>query len=164
MKHKYDTSKLLQNFVTLIETQFHKCIKATHSDNGLEFSMKSLFSTMRIRHETSCVYTLQQNGFVERKRQHVLSMVRALVFQSNIHKFFWNYAVGHAVHLINRLPSKFLKYNSPYQVLHNSILDISHLRVFGCLAFASTNSPSHGKLDVWSCKCLFLGYVSSTKG
>jgi hypothetical protein len=34
--------------------------------------------------------------------------------------------------------------------------------VFGCLAFASTNSPSHGKLDVWSCKCLFLGYVSGT--
>nr|KYP60757.1 Retrovirus-related Pol polyprotein from transposon TNT 1-94 [Cajanus cajan] len=100
----------------------------------------------------------------ERKHQHILSMARALMFQSNVSKMFWNYAIGHAVHLINRLPTRFLQQNSPYYVLYSEKPDFSHLKVFGCLAFASTLSHNRTKLEPRSRKCMFLGYSSGTKG
>jgi len=56
----------------------------------------------------SCVETPQQNGVAERKHQHILNIIRALIFQSNLHKFFWNFAASHAVFLLNRLPNKVL--------------------------------------------------------
>jgi hypothetical protein len=126
--------------------------------------MKEWFSQMGISHQTSCVNSPQQNGIVERKHQHLLGVARSLIFQSNLHMIFWNYAVSHAPHLINRLPTKFLNNKSPYEVLNGNLPDISHLKVFGCLAFASTSSTNRSKLDSRSRKCLFLGFHLGTKG
>ena len=44
----------------------------------------------------------------------------------------------HAVHIINRIPSPLLHNKSPYELLHKQPRTLLHLRVFGCLAFAST--------------------------
>ena len=53
----------------------------------------------------------------------------------------------HAVFLINCLPTIALHNVSPYQKLFNKLLDLSFLRVFGSLAFASTLTRNHTKLD-----------------
>nr|KYP64997.1 Retrovirus-related Pol polyprotein from transposon TNT 1-94 [Cajanus cajan] len=164
MKNKFETKLLLQNFVSFVQTQFQKNIKTIRTDNGPEFLLKDWYAKLGIVHQTSCVNTPQQNGVVERKHQHILSMARALMFQSNVSKMFWNYAIGHAVHLINRLPTRFLQQNSPYYVLYSEKPDFSHLKVFGCLAFASTLSHNRTKLEPRSRKCMFLGYSSGTKG
>jgi len=60
-----------------------------------------------------CIETPQQNGVEERKHQHILSITRALIFQSNLLKLFWNLAVSHVVFLLNRLPNKVLHNKSP---------------------------------------------------
>jgi len=44
---------------------------------------------------------------VERKHQHILGVARSLLFQANLPKTFWAHAIGHAVHIINRLPTPF---------------------------------------------------------
>ncbi|MCH79569.1 hypothetical protein A2U01_0000320 [Trifolium medium] len=41
-----------------------------------------------------------------------------------------SHTVGHAVHLINRLPTPFLSQKSPYQMLYNQLPDLSHIKVF----------------------------------
>jgi hypothetical protein len=74
MKTKSKTSKLLQCFVTFIQTQFQKHIKAIRTDNSPQILMKSWYLDIGIQHETSCVYAPQQNGILERKHQHILSM------------------------------------------------------------------------------------------
>ncbi|KAL0381400.1 UNVERIFIED_CONTAM: Retrovirus-related Pol polyprotein from transposon RE2 [Sesamum angustifolium] len=42
-----------------------------------------------IIHQRSCPHTPQQNGVVERKHQHLLNIVRALLHQASLPRFFW---------------------------------------------------------------------------
>jgi len=119
---------------------------------------------MGIFHETSCVATPQQNGIVERKHQHLLNVCRALLFQAKISNIFWSYSLKLVVHLINRLPAPFLSNQSPYELVYSTKPDFSYLKVFGCLACASSANTRRTKLDSRNLKCVFLGYKSETKG
>ena len=69
-----------------------------------------------------------------------------------------------AIFLLNRLPTTTLQNSTPYEKLFAKIPDISFLKVFGSLAFASTLIRNSTKLDPWARKCIFLGYCPSTKG
>jgi len=51
-----------------------------------------------------------------------------------------------AVHLLNRSPTKALDSKTPYEAWHRRKPVVSHLRVFGCLAFAKELNHV-GKLD-----------------
>ncbi|XP_072056310.1 uncharacterized protein [Arachis hypogaea] len=126
--------------------------------------MESFYSSKGIEHQTSCVETPQQNGVVECKHQHILAVARALLFHSFVPKCFWHYAVQHSIHLINRLPNAFLKNMTLYEALFHSKPDLSKLKVFGCLVFASTLTVGRQKLDPRSRKCIFLGYKTGTRG
>ncbi|WVZ18008.1 hypothetical protein V8G54_005330 [Vigna mungo] len=117
-----------------------------------------------IFHETSCLESPQQNEIFERKHQHILNVARALLFQSHLPSVFWSYAIKHVVHLINRLPTPFLKHQSPYQYVFGSLLDFQKLRVFGCLAFSNTIMAGRTKLDKRASKCIFLGFKPGVKG
>ena len=65
--------------------------------------MSNFFSSNGIIHQKSCVYTPQQNYVVERKHQHLLSIAKALQFQSNLPIQFWGERVLTAAYLVNRL-------------------------------------------------------------
>lgn len=119
--------------------------------------MTEYYSQKGIQHQLSCVETPQQNGVVERKHQHILNVARALMFQSHLPIVFWSYAVSYVVHLINILPSKGLAYLSPYQHLHNTKPDISCLRVFGSLCYASTIQAHRTKFQPRARKSVLLG-------
>ena len=81
MKHKSETSCLIQTFYNMIFTQFKVPIKMLRSDNGPEFALNSFYASKGIIHQLSCVETPQQNLVVERKHQHLLAVVRALSFK-----------------------------------------------------------------------------------
>lgn len=56
------------------------------------------------------------------------------MFQSNLPKVYWSYAVQHAVFLINRIPTRVLNDKSPSEVLYglvNLLIYLSQLKVFG---------------------------------
>ena len=83
MKEKSEAGHFLKTFVSMINTQFDKCVKVIRTDNGLEFKsgpMKKFYAEKDIVHQTSSMETPQQNGRVERKHQHVLNVARALCF------------------------------------------------------------------------------------
>ena len=138
MKLKSETRVLLQNFIKLVQVQFNRHVKMIRSDNGKEFSKENYFSKNGIIYQTSCPKTLQQNAVVERKHQHILNIARSLIFQSSLPLCFWNFAIAHAVLLMNRIPSINLKGCSPYQLLHNKLPCLNHLKVFGSLCYATS--------------------------
>ena len=80
----------------MVQTQYHLIPKCIRTDNGLEFFNKdyhALFTSKGIIHQSSCAYSPQQNGIVERKHRHILEVARALKFQSNMPSHFWGYCV-----------------------------------------------------------------------
>uniref|UniRef100_A0A0V0GYY0 Putative ovule protein n=1 Tax=Solanum chacoense TaxID=4108 RepID=A0A0V0GYY0_SOLCH len=46
-----------------------------------------------ILQQTSCPYTTQQNGTVERKIRHIVKAARTLLIQANVPLSFWGDAV-----------------------------------------------------------------------
>ncbi|CAH9081989.1 unnamed protein product [Cuscuta epithymum] len=164
MKTKSETRFHIMNFYKLIQTQFDKKIKIIRTDNGAEFMFSSFYQSNGIIHQLSCVETPQQNGRVERKHQHILQIARSLLFQSCLPITFWSDCVLSAVHIINRTPTAILDNKSPFELLYNTIPDYSHLKVFGCLAYASTLTANRNKFDPRASKCVFIGYPFGYKG
>lgn len=109
-------------------------------DNGTKFfnsQCNELLESLGIIHQISCPYTPQKNGYMERKHRHILQVARALKFQSLVPMIFWGDCIRTSVYLINKLPKYVLEDKCPYEMLYNKSAKLDHLRVFGCLCFAS---------------------------
>jgi hypothetical protein len=67
-----------------------------------------------------------------------------------------------AVYILNRSPTKALNGMTPYEAWHGRKPAVSHLRVFGCLAF--TKELGHiDKLNDRSTPGVFIGYAEDSK-
>ena len=86
------------------------------------------------------------------------------MFQANLPKIFWSYAVTHSVYIINRIPTPTLGNKCLYQLLYNCLPDLTQHKVFGSLCFSSTLASHRSKFDPRATRCVFLGYKSGTKG
>ncbi|XP_074336283.1 uncharacterized protein LOC141673437 [Apium graveolens] len=165
-KPKYQQNKAI--YLQLhVKNQFASSIKVMRTDNGTEFLNKllaSIYNALGIIHQTSCVYTPQQNSLVERQHRHILNTARALQYHAGLHIHFWGDCILTAVYLINRTPTPVLKGKTPYEVLFNKPPDFDYQRVFGSLYYASTLPATRDKFETCASNCVFLGYLYAKKG
>lgn len=137
LRTKSNAFSVLQSFLVLIERQFNTKFKVIRSDNALELgtgiTASKILSFQGILHQTSCVSTPQQNGVVEQKHKHLLETCRALLFQSKLPIEYWGDCLLTTTFLINRFPSRVLKFKSPYEILFEKDPSYDFLKCFGCL-------------------------------
>lgn len=71
---------------------------------------------------------------------------------------FWTCALRHAVYLKNWWPHASFQWKTPYEILHKTKPDLSHLCVFGALVNVKSSAKQYMKLDTISSQGLFLTY------
>ena len=171
LKHNSEVTHSIKNLCQLIKRQFGDTVKSLRTDNAKDFlntSLSNFFTFKGMRHETSCPYT-QQNGLAERKIDNIVDKARTLLIHAHAPLNLWGFSVMTAVHLINRLPSKTLDLQSPFNILANLYpsvrlkTDLS-VKIFGCVAYVHNPTYKKNKWSHKALKCVFLGYSTTQKG
>lgn len=141
-------------------------VVAVRSDNGGEFisrAFDALLAERGSRRERTVPHTPQQNGVSERINRTLLNSVRAMLHDGQLDDRFWPEALRTAVYVHNRVPTRAVAGRTPYEAWCGRKPGVSHLRAFGCLAFAHVPATGRGKLDLRARKCVFLGYEPDRK-
>ena len=152
-------------FRTSVEKQLDFKIKSLQSDDGGEFKAFSSYLVAHgIKHRFSYPYTPERNGWVERKLRQVTETGLALLTKASLPLSFWLYAFHTAIFLINCLPTKMLKYQSPFQTLFGKTTYYHFLKTFGCLCYPYIRPYNKHKLQYRSTLCIFHDYSNTHKG
>lgn len=154
-------------FLAHVENHFGTTVKTTRSDNGtkiVQSECKHYFGSKGIMHQKSIPGVTQQNGRVERKHRFLLETARALRLHSGLPKFLWGECILDATHLINLLPSAVINWETPYERLMKEKPIYSHLRIIGCLCYASGSEKKGDKLEEKGIRCVLVGYPYGQKG
>ncbi|PAV14929.1 ribonuclease H [Pyrrhoderma noxium] len=77
---------------------------------------------------------------------------------------FWWDAVFTFTHIHNRSLTSALQNSTLYKLWFKKKLDMSHFRVFGCIAYVHIKSDQRKQLESHTHKCVFIGYPSNFKG
>ena len=76
---------------------------------------------------------------------------------------YWCEAVATAIYIMNRCPTKSMKNKIPQEAWIGMNHSVSHLNVFGCVAYAHVPDELRKKLDKKGQKCIFVGYSEKRK-
>nr|GEV00973.1 ribonuclease H-like domain, reverse transcriptase, RNA-dependent DNA polymerase [Tanacetum cinerariifolium] len=141
--HKDETYPTLKDFLTLIENQLNKKVKAIRCDNGTEFKnalMVALYGSKGIKREYSNARTSQQNGVAERKNRTLIEAARTMLADSKLPTVFWTEA------------------KTPYALLTGNIPSVRHFKPFGCYVTILNTSDHLGKFDGKADEGYIVGY------
>lgn len=167
LKHKSDVFSVFKNWRALVENETGKKLKCLKSDNGGEYcsdEFEAYCAAEGIRRIKTVPRKPRQNGVAERMNRTILERARSMRLHAGLPKQFWAHAVDTAVYLINRGPSVPLNCGLPEEAWTGKEVNLSHLRVFGCIAYMHIELAERGKLDAKSRKCVFIGYGTDSYG
>ena len=92
-----------------------------------------------------------------------MESARAMLCHASLPTRYWAEAVGTATYLRNRVVTSAIKEGkTPYEKWYERKPDVSHLRVFGCVAYAHVPDCSRQKLDKKADKLRFIGYCTES--
>ena len=88
-----------------------------------------------VRHNTA-VYTPQQNGVAEWMNRTLMERAGSIINNANLPKELWAEAISTSCYLVKRSPSVEINCKISEEVWSGQSCDYSHLRIFGCDAYA----------------------------
>lgn len=165
LKRKSEVEEKIRGFVRMVETQVGRKPRAIRSDQGGEYSSKTLrqfYVDEGIQPQYTAAYSPQQNGISERKNRSLCEMARCMLLEAGLDQKYWAEAVNTACYLQNRLPTAAVE-RTPYEIWHGRMPDFSHLRLFGCSAYVMVPPVQRKKMDPKADKMIFVGYSDDHK-
>ena len=106
----------------------------------------------------------QQIGQAERFQQTIVNGAEAMRHHAVLSNSFWIYTVKAKLHMYNITPIKHTDYKTPKELWSGQKPNISHLRVFRCLAWVHILKKRRHKLQPKSRAMIFVGYEPGSKG
>nr|GEV65968.1 zinc finger, CCHC-type [Tanacetum cinerariifolium] len=122
-------------YKTEVELQQNDLIKTLRTDRGGEYYDPVFFQFVRIIHETTTLYTPQQNGVAKRKNRALKEMVNSMLSNKT----------------------------TPYELWYKKRPNLSFLRVWGCRAVVRLPDPKRKTLGEKGIDCIFVGYAEHSK-
>ncbi|GJV05723.1 putative ribonuclease H-like domain-containing protein [Tanacetum coccineum] len=163
---KDETYSILKDFVTFIENQLNKKVKAIRCDNGTEFKNSKLIElcgSKGIKRDYSNARTPQQNRVAERKNRTLIEAARTMLADSKLPTMFWTEAVSTACYVLNRVLVTRPHNKTPYELLSGKVPNISHLKPFGCHVTILNTSDHLGKFEGKADEGFIVGYAAHSK-
>jgi transposase InsO family protein len=155
-----------REFIAEVSNKFQRKVKTLRSDNGGEYTGNKLINYLKlegIQLQTSVPYSPSQNGVAERKNRSIVEMAKCMLLDAGLPQQYWGEAVMTAVYLQNRLPTKSTE-KTPFELWHDEKPDLSHIRIFGCKAFAFVPKEKRTKFDDHATETVLVGYSEQSKG
>jgi hypothetical protein len=166
MKHKGEVFQHFLNFKAMVEKEKGVSIKCLRSNGRGEYFSNAFSEYLKehgIQRKHSCSYSPQQNGVAKRKNMHITEITRAMLNEKNLPYYFWAEAVATIVYIMNRTPTIVVHGMTPKEKFTGKKPIVSHLRVFGCIAYVHVPDEKRSKLNPKAEKCIFIGYSLDKK-
>ena len=138
------------------------------TDNDSTFLSDIVTSTLAahgVTIRTSGPDTSTRQGKAEAAVDRLFKDTRAMLDSSRAPAHMWGYAIQHAAHCYNRLPSSTLGGRTPLEALTGKPGKVLRLRTFGCKAFVWRDKEHRqGKLDDPAQDAVYLGESEHGEG
>jgi len=138
LESKSDAFSAFKNLARGLQNTRNNSIGSIRSDHEGEFQnekFNNFCEKTGILHNFSAPRTPQQNGVVERKNRSLEELIRTMLSESSLPKYFWVDAVSTSCYVMNRVLIRPILKKTPYKLFNGRKPNISHLRVFGCSYF-----------------------------
>ena len=167
MKARGEAAQHIKDYRAMMEKQHEQFeLRILHSDNAREIltskDMQMWMQKSGIVSELSPPYTPQLNGKAERAMRTLMEPVRSILAMAKLPLRLWSELVLAIAHTKNRLPSRAIKGQIPFEVLTGRKAKLEHLRVLGCDAYALHKAPGRNKLQEKADHYLLVGYGDTT--
>jgi transposase InsO family protein len=143
--------RFIASFTALLNSgrsEQNRVVGTLHTDNAGEFLSREftdILASASIHATTAPPHVHALNGVAERAIRAIMELARANLHASGAPNSFWDYAVEHAVDILNRTTGPPLSKLSAYEILTGSKPKIMSIMPFGCRAFAVKPRVSYSK-------------------
>ena len=143
-------------------------VKTVRLDGAKEFVQGPMLTHLQSRGismQVTAPYAHAQAGKAERFVRTIEDGIQALLADAKLPPSFWGDAALTTQYLRNRLPTSTLPPDTtPYEIMHGSKPDLSHLRVWGCQCFPSIPPELRTKGGPRRYEAIFVGYEDNRIG
>ncbi|GJX25690.1 retrovirus-related pol polyprotein from transposon TNT 1-94 [Tanacetum coccineum] len=166
LRTKDETPEVIKKFIILTQRTLNATVRYLRTDNGTEFVNKTLtefYDSVRITHNTSVPWTLQQNDVVKRWNRTLMEADRTMLIFAKALMFLWAEAVATACYTLNRSLIHTLHGKPYYELLKGKKPEVKYFRVFGSLCYPTNDYDDLGKLKAKADIGIFVGYAPTKK-
>jgi hypothetical protein len=160
----------IELLIELIEKQTNRKILFFRTDNAKEFRSKAFQAVLRKRNiewEEPILYAHHQMGVIERANRTIGSIIRVLLIDTQLPEYLWPELFDTVLYLKNRSPNKAVRDMTPYETLHDSKPNLSHLKIIGSALYSHNVEHESGpirqrKLEPRARKLRLISYGKGT--
>ena len=151
MKHKSEVMEKFKEFEASATNESSQKIGKLRTDNGGEYlsqELKAYLKSKGIQHELTVPHSPEQNGVAERMNRTLVESARAMIAHAGLPNSYWAEAIATAAYVRNRTPARAIKEDTTsYERWYGKKPNVTHLKVFGCIAYAHIPDTHRRKLD-----------------